>query len=343
MAKSLKNKKKQHSRSTSPQVNAPMQRTPSGPTQCTSRVVEAISTGVWQLVSSGSKALTGRRNQSQNSNAMVQQDDASTIVSASSVNAPNDPNSGTNATLVEHGAMDPNALLLSELGSPAPRFGTNMVLGGLNPTQNITATGINPSAPPRLNTSDANEASSVGMGPSNVQGATTTASNTSVVGTLIDVPSPRQNTQSAETHKLQQTLRGSASEQVRMHGPAQDGWDGASAFSAPGANNTPTIVETVQEGNSEDSLEEVDLRDDVRVDLHNNTGSGYDSGLQGLAINTNDPGQANFVMSIGALGNASGTQLDGSQDVSFDESTVARRSTIRMIRMQSIQQLWIRK
>jgi len=299
MAKSSRNKKKQHSRSTSLQVNAPMQRTPSGPTQRASRVVEAISTGVWQLASSGSKALTGRRNQSQSSNAAVQQCNASTIANASSVNVPDDPNLGTN-TMLECGAMDPNASSLSELGSRAPRFGTNTVLGGLNPTQNITVTGINPSTPPRLNTSDASEASSVGTGPSNVQGATTTAGNTSVVGMLINVPSPRQNTQSTETHQLQQTLRGNASEQVRMCSPTQDSGDGARAFSAPGPNNTPTIVETVQEGGSEDSPEEVDLSDDARVDLHSNTGSGYDSGLRGLVINTNDPGQAKFVLSVGA-------------------------------------------
>jgi len=46
-----------------------MQRTPSGPTQRASRVTDAIRTGMWQLVSSGSKALTGRQNQSQNLNA----------------------------------------------------------------------------------------------------------------------------------------------------------------------------------------------------------------------------------------------------------------------------------
>jgi len=213
-----KNKNKQRSRSTSPQVNAPTQRTPSGRNQRT-RVAEAISTGVRPLVSSGSKALTGRRNQSQGSNATVQQGDASTIVNAASVNVPDDPNSRTNITL-ECGAVDPNAWLLSELGSPAPRFGMNTVLGGSNPTQNTTVTGINPSALARLKTSDAGEASSVGTGPSNVHRMTTTASNTSVVGTIINAPSPRQNTQSTETHQLQQTLCGSASEQVHMHSPA---------------------------------------------------------------------------------------------------------------------------
>ena len=161
MAKSSKNKKKQCSRSTSPQVNAPMQRTPSGPKQRPSRVTEAVSTGVRQLVSSGLNALTGRRNQSQNSSVTAQQGDASMTVNASSVDVPNDPSSGTNAML-ECGAMDPNVLLLSELGSRAPRFGTNTVLGGSNPTQNIAAIGINPSALPRLNTSDASRHGSIG-------------------------------------------------------------------------------------------------------------------------------------------------------------------------------------
>jgi len=91
-------------------VNAPMQHTPNGPNQRT-RVAEAINTGVTgvrQLVSSGSKALTGRRNQNQGSDATVQQVDASTVVNASSVNVLNDPNLRTN-TMLEYGAEDPNA------------------------------------------------------------------------------------------------------------------------------------------------------------------------------------------------------------------------------------------
>jgi len=118
---SNKNKKKQRSRSTSPQVNAPTQRTPNGPNWRT-RVAEAINagvTGVRQLVSSGSKALTGRRNQNQGSDAAAQQGDASTVVNASSVKVLDDPNLRTNATL-ECGAEDPNASLLSDLGSRVP-------------------------------------------------------------------------------------------------------------------------------------------------------------------------------------------------------------------------------
>jgi len=177
-----KNQKKQQSGSTSPQVNAPTKRSPNGPNRRT-RVADAINagvTGVRQLVSSGLKALTGRQNQNQGSDAMVQQGDASTVVNASSVNVLDDPNLRTNTTL-EHGAEDPNTSLLSELGSRTPRFGTNTVLGGLSPTQNnavpgivpstqpSAAPGIIPSAPPRLNTSDASGTSSVGTGPSIVQ------------------------------------------------------------------------------------------------------------------------------------------------------------------------------
>jgi len=94
-------------------------------------------------------------------------------------------------------------------------------------------------------------------------------------------------------------------------------------------------METVQEGGLEDGLEEyqdsleaVNLGGEVRVDLHNNTDSGHDSGLRDLVVNTDDPGQANFVMSVGALGNASGTLLDGSHDMSFGESAVDEEFTI---------------
>jgi len=45
-------------------------------------------------------------------------------------------------------------------------------------------------------------------------------------------------------------------------------------------------------------------------------------------VNTDDPDQANFVMSVGALGNASGTPLDASQDMSFGESTVDEEFTV---------------
>jgi len=237
--------------------------------------------------------------------------------------------------MLECGAEDPNVSLLSELGSRVPRFGTNTVLGGSSPIQNTTVSGIVPNTPPRLNMSDASGTSSVSTGPSNVQGATATASNTSVVGTIINAPSPRQNTQSTEMHQLQQTLHDSAKQQVRMHSPTQDRGDSMSVCSAQGTNIAPTIVETVQEGGSKDSLEEyqdsmeaANLGDEVRVDLHNNANSGCDSGLRDLVVNTDDPGQANFVLSFGALGNASSTPLDGSHDMSFGESTVDEEYTV---------------
>jgi len=123
--------------------------------------------------------------------------------------------------------------------------------------------------------------------------------------------------QSIKMHQLHQTLHDSANQHVRMHSP------------------TPTIVETVQEGGSDDSLEEyqdsmevVNPGDKVQVDLHNDANLGYDSGLRELVVTTNDPGQADFVVSVGALGNASGTPLDGSQDMSFGESTVDKEYTI---------------
>jgi len=94
-------------------------------------------------------------------------------------------------------------------------------------------------------------------------------------------------------------------------------------------------METVQEGGSDNNLEEhqdsmevVNPGDKVRVDLHNDANSGYDSGLRELVVTTNDPGQADFVLSVGALGNASGTPLDGSHDMLFGESTVNEEYTI---------------
>jgi len=148
-------------------------------------------------------------------------------------------------------------------------------------------------------------------------------------------------------HQLQQTLHNSASEQVRTYSPSGDSGNGASAFSNWEANNGPTIVGTVPEGDSDnddqwpegqwpegDGLAE-DLADDVQVDLSTcqssaptGTGEKYDSGLQELVIDTNDPGGADFVISVGALRNASGTPLDGSQNMSFGERTVDEKHAI---------------
>jgi len=75
----------------------------------------------------------------------------------------------------------------------------------------------------------------------------------------------------------------------------------------------------------------------VQVDLipgtsgaPNEAGTAYDSGLQTLAgnatenlvIDTNNPGRADFIISVGALGNASGTPLDGLHNMSFGENAL---------------------
>ena len=75
-------------------------------------------------------------------------------------------------------------------------------------------------------------------------------------------------------------------------------------------------------------MEAANLGDEVRVDLHNDANSGYDSGLRNLVVDTNDPGHADFVMRVGALGNASGTPLDGTHDMLFGESTVDEEFTV---------------
>jgi len=123
MAKTPKNKKKQRSRSTSPQLNAPMQRTPNAPTQRTPRVVSDAIAGMQWVLSSSSKAI--RRGKNQDLGATVQQGNASTIANAPSASPPDSSNLGANA-MKEHGVMDPDASLLSELGSRAPCFGTNV-------------------------------------------------------------------------------------------------------------------------------------------------------------------------------------------------------------------------
>jgi len=269
----------------------------------------------------------------------VQQGDAPTIANAPSARAPNNSNSGTNATQ-EYGVMDPDASLLSELWLQAPRFGTNTTnlfspttSQVATPTQDMTLPGLNPGTPPRLNTSGISGVAEVGTDLMDNQGATT--SSASVVGMLIPAPSPRQNMQSPEMHQLQQTLRDDANEQVCMCSFLNNSGDGASAFATLHANIMSAIEETVQEGDSDYGQEDVDLGNNVRVDLStrlsnasNDADSVYESGLQGLVSNTNDPGQANFAIRVGALGNASGTPLDGSQDMSFGESTVVGEFTV---------------
>jgi len=132
MTKSPKNRRTWRPRSRSPQVNVGTQRTPINPVQNAGRVVaNTVSTGVRRILDSGLKVM--RRSKNRDSNATVQQGDASAMtqqdvtsmtVNTPSVSTPDGGISGTNATQ-ECGAMDPDALFLSELGSRAPQFGTN--------------------------------------------------------------------------------------------------------------------------------------------------------------------------------------------------------------------------
>jgi len=215
---------------------------------------------------------------------MVQQDVTSMTVNTPSISTPVGGNSGNNA-MQECAVMDSDASFLSELGSQTPQFGTNTTNEFspvrnqvMSPTQSVDPSEINLGSPPRLNPSGNNNVTVTGMDLLDTQDATT--SSNSVVGTHILAPSPRQNTQSPVTHQLQQTLRNSASEQVRTYDyssptPSSDSRDGASAFSTFGANNNPTIVETALEGNSDDGDGwpegeglAGDLADDAQVNLN---------------------------------------------------------------------------
>jgi len=250
-------KRRSRSRSTSPHTNAPMQRTPAGIVQRTTKVVaNAATTAARQLMSSGTKAM--RRNKSQGLDATAQQGDASTAANAPSASAPNNSgnwvnsNSSTNTTQ-EYGAIDPNASMLSDLGSRAPRFVTNTTSrsspsngsqtttptsGATPPTSQATAPTpsailpsdqattlasstvpprINPSTPPRLNTSGISRVTDVGSDLLDNQGT-----GTSVGRWYLPSPSPRRNTQSPETHRLQQTLRNSAMATVARSDSSSD-------------------------------------------------------------------------------------------------------------------------
>jgi len=174
----------------------------------------------------------------------------------------------------------------------------------LSPTQSADQSGVNLSSPPRLSPSGNNSVTVTGMDLLDAQDASET--NGSVVGTHIPAPSPRRSTQSPVTHQLQQSLCNNAREQVSGYdysSPARSsgGGDGASAFATFNANS-PTIVETVQEGNSDDGdgwPEGEGLArgsaNDVQVDLlprtsgaPDETETAYDSGLQTLTVNTTE-------------------------------------------------------
>jgi len=172
-------------------------------------VINAVTTASRQILNSGSKAM--RRNKNQGLDATVQQGDASTIANAPSASAPDNNNLGANA-MQEYGVMgDSNASMLSDLGSRAPRFVTNTtsqfspICSGQTTThasstappgsQTTTHTpsaippGINPSTPPRLNTSGVSGVTEVGVDLLDDQGANT--NSMSAAGTFIPSPSPR--------------------------------------------------------------------------------------------------------------------------------------------------------
>ena len=85
-------------------------------------VVNAATTAARQLMSSCSKAM--QRNKNQGLDAVAQQGDESTTANAKGASAFNDNESSVNTTQ-EHATVDPNASLLSDPESRAPRFVTN--------------------------------------------------------------------------------------------------------------------------------------------------------------------------------------------------------------------------
>jgi len=369
MTKSPKNRRPQRPRSRSPQVNVGAQRTPTNPVQrVMADTASAFSTGVRRAFDSDTKIM---RQNKQDTSATVQQDDASTAmqqdvtsmtVNAPSVNTPDGRNSKNNDAQ-EHGIMDLDASFLSDFRARASQVGANTTnefspIGNqvASPIGNIVASGINFDTPPRQNSSGDN-VTVTGIDLLDTQN--TTASSDSVVGTHVPVPSPRRSTQSPATHQLQQTLRNNASEQVRRHDSSSsarsnDSGDTASAFSAFGANDPPTIVETAQDGSSDDgdgwpegeglvgnlagnntqvnliprssgACDEIGMAYDSAVALAVNTAGNT---AENIVIDAKDPGRGDFVISVGALGNASGAPLDGSQNVSFGEDMAEERCIV---------------
>jgi len=305
--------------------------------------------------------------QQDDTSTTIQQDVTSMTVNTPSISTPDGSNPGNNAGQ-EYGAIDVlrDASFLSELGSRTAQFKMDTMNGfspvqgppsqsgfspvqgppsqsGFSPvqgppSQSASPSGVNLSSPPRLSPSRNDSMTVTGADLLDTQSAS--ANNNSVVGTHIPSPSPRRSTQPPVIHQLQQTLCNNAHEQVNgfnYSSPAHfsDGNDGANAFSAFNANS-PTIVETVQEGSSDDGDGWPEQQEGLAGDSANKaqvelipTASGwfpprsgasneaeaaYDSGLQtlaenatgNLAIDTNDdPGRADFIISVGALGNAS--------------------------------------
>jgi len=292
-------------------------------------VANAAIAAARQLMSSGSKAM--RPNKNQGSDAMAQQGDASMAANAQSANASDNGNSGANV-MQEHGNVEPNAWMLLDSESQTPRFVANTTSrsspsdgsqtatpasGAATLASNVVPSGINPSTPPRLNASGISGVTDAGADPLDVQGT-----NTGIGESHVPSPSPRRNTQSLKMHQLQQTLRNSATETV-AHSDSSSDSGNCGPFDSLLANDTSAFVETVQEGGSGDDGEwpEGTWPDD-NSDPACDPSLTHDSGSQELIINAKDPGCANFAMNIGALGNASGTPMDGAQNMSFGESAV---------------------
>jgi len=201
--------------------------------------------------------------------------------------------------------------------SATPPSSQNMTLAS-----NTLPYGINPSTPPRLNASGISGVTDVGEYLLSDQGM-----SMGIGESYIPAPSPRRNTQSPETHQMQQTLRNSAMATVTRSDSSSDSGN-CGPFNSLLENDTSVLVETVQEGGSDDDggwLEGAWPDDDMDPRLSNeyDPSSTYDSGLQELHIDTEDPGIADFALNVGALENASGTPMDGAQNMSFGgKSTV---------------------
>jgi len=265
--------------------------------------------------------------------------------------------------LSDFGALASQALQATQT-SQNPRTGMNVMLefspiGNqvASPVGSDVASGINLNTPPRQNSPRDNVAMT-GMDLLDTPDAT--AGNDDIVGTLIPAPSPRRSTQSRATHQLQQTLRNNATEQALRYDSASptnsnNSGNATSVFSAFGANNRTITVETVQEnsddgdgwpegdhelaGNNADDNAQVNSApnsskadDETGIAYNSTTANGVDSAsshaVGNLVINTSDPGRGDFVISVGALGNASGTPLDGLHNFSFGERTVVKQDTI---------------
>jgi len=245
------------------------------------------------ILCSGQKTLQQLSGKTPSVNAATTLGDATTLESGTT--------QSTGTPDSNYGTMDADASLLSDLeaASCTPRFGS-------------TVDQISPIAQPNSGSgtttgSDASEASSAsGTAPdlSSGQGATTSRADTA--STFMHMASSPRNTQSPATHQLQQELRNDASAFVFGNG------DASSTFA-----NTP-IVETVEENDGDD--EDVFQPTNLDTMLSNASGDAdllNNSDVGKFAVNTDDPGQADFLIGVGTLGMLSGTPVDGNYDAFF--------------------------